>query len=53
MVLSLDELLEKGGVLLAQLRASTLKRADILSALAKRAGVDADAVAIAVWETEW
>eukprot|EP01062_Namystynia_karyoxenos_P032441 TRINITY_DN23920_c2_g2_i1.p1 TRINITY_DN23920_c2_g2~~TRINITY_DN23920_c2_g2_i1.p1 ORF type:complete len:766 (+),score=97.65 TRINITY_DN23920_c2_g2_i1:150-2447(+) len=52
MEVHLDELLQKIGIPFDKIKGST-KRADVLESLAKRAGIEADVIQVAVWETEW
>eukprot|EP00755_Sulcionema_specki_P006326 Sspe_Gene.35144::Locus_17048_Transcript_1_1_Confidence_1.000_Length_2297::g.35144::m.35144 len=49
---TLDDLLQKVGLSFEKIKGST-KRADVLESLARRAGIDADVIQIAMWETDW
>ncbi|KAJ9446868.1 hypothetical protein DIPPA_06997 [Diplonema papillatum] len=50
--LSFDQLLQKCNLSFEKIRSSS-KRAEVLEALAKRAGIETDVVQVAMWETQW
>eukprot|EP01061_Rhynchopus_euleeides_P019149 TRINITY_DN31512_c0_g1_i1.p1 TRINITY_DN31512_c0_g1~~TRINITY_DN31512_c0_g1_i1.p1 ORF type:complete len:491 (+),score=169.89 TRINITY_DN31512_c0_g1_i1:396-1868(+) len=49
---TLEDLIKKSNITFDKIKGST-KRAEVLEALAKRAGVEADVVTVAMWETQW